>query len=147
MVWVFFFFSSRRRHTRLVSDWSSDVCSSDLEPSASFDGDIESVTLDILHDHIDGAIRGGAKIVDGDCVGMTKTTRCLALTSKSSQPLGIRSDFGRKNFDGNAVAEQDVASAINCSHSTFAEQRFHLVLAVEHGIDDGSRIGLEHLAI
>src|SRR5258706_10925231 len=24
-----FFFSSRRRHTRLVSDWSSDVCSSD----------------------------------------------------------------------------------------------------------------------
>ena len=26
----FFFFSSRRRHTRLVSDWSSDVCSSDL---------------------------------------------------------------------------------------------------------------------
>src|SRR5262249_59525319 len=27
---VVFFFSSRRRHTRLVSDWSSDVCSSDL---------------------------------------------------------------------------------------------------------------------
>src|SRR5437016_8097999 len=27
-----FFFSSRRRHTRLVSDWSSDVCSSDLMP-------------------------------------------------------------------------------------------------------------------
>src|SRR5258706_11855177 len=26
-----FFFSSRRRHTRLVSDWSSDVCSSDLK--------------------------------------------------------------------------------------------------------------------
>src|SRR5438093_1793713 len=27
-----FFFSSRRRHTILVSDWSSDVCSSDLRP-------------------------------------------------------------------------------------------------------------------
>src|SRR5262249_42294689 len=26
----FFLLSSRRRHTRLVSDWSSDVCSSDL---------------------------------------------------------------------------------------------------------------------
>src|SRR3989454_9325133 len=26
-----FFFSSRRRHTRLQGDWSSDVCSSDLE--------------------------------------------------------------------------------------------------------------------
>src|SRR6266542_6294919 len=27
---VFFFFSSRRRHTRCYRDWSSDVCSSDL---------------------------------------------------------------------------------------------------------------------
>src|SRR5688500_19314647 len=27
---VYFFFSSRRRHTRLQGDWSSDVCSSDL---------------------------------------------------------------------------------------------------------------------
>src|SRR6266480_7179145 len=30
MVRCFFFFSSRRRHTRLTCDWSSDVCSSDL---------------------------------------------------------------------------------------------------------------------
>src|SRR2546429_1640539 len=28
---VIFFFSSRRRHTRCSRDWSSDVCSSDLE--------------------------------------------------------------------------------------------------------------------
>src|SRR2546430_16626663 len=27
---VYFFFSSRRRHTRFDCDWSSDVCSSDL---------------------------------------------------------------------------------------------------------------------
>src|SRR5687768_17933161 len=27
---IFFFFSSRRRHTRCSRDWSSDVCSSDL---------------------------------------------------------------------------------------------------------------------
>src|SRR5690606_23371749 len=33
-----FFFSSRRRHTRFSRDWSSDVCSSDLEP----------VTVDLL---------------------------------------------------------------------------------------------------
>src|SRR5205814_4115061 len=32
-VWLlmWFFFSSRRRHTRCLSDWSSDVCSSDLK--------------------------------------------------------------------------------------------------------------------
>src|SRR5688500_20357882 len=28
---MLFFFASRRRHTRLQGDWSSDVCSSDLE--------------------------------------------------------------------------------------------------------------------
>src|SRR5205807_6490245 len=28
---LLFFFTSRRRHTRLQGDWSSDVCSSDLE--------------------------------------------------------------------------------------------------------------------
>src|SRR5215469_6668388 len=30
-IFFFFFFSSRRRHTRSLRDWSSDVCSSDLE--------------------------------------------------------------------------------------------------------------------
>src|SRR5690554_7554554 len=32
---MFFFFSSRRRHTRCGRDWSSDVCSSDLRPAAA----------------------------------------------------------------------------------------------------------------
>src|SRR5438034_7664476 len=31
LVFFFFFFSSRRRHTRSLCDWSSDVCSSDLD--------------------------------------------------------------------------------------------------------------------
>src|SRR2546429_7777202 len=30
-IYVIFFFSSRRRHTRCSRDWSSDVCSSDLK--------------------------------------------------------------------------------------------------------------------
>src|SRR2546429_7723743 len=33
---VFFFFSSRRRHTRCSRDWSSDVCSSDLHDVQGF---------------------------------------------------------------------------------------------------------------
>src|SRR5262245_63807349 len=33
----FFFFSSRRRHTRCLSDWSSDVCSSDLRHLVAVD--------------------------------------------------------------------------------------------------------------
>src|SRR2546421_9610008 len=38
---TFFFFSSRRRHTRSDRDWSSDVCSSDLD-------DVERSTADGL---------------------------------------------------------------------------------------------------
>src|SRR6267142_4500188 len=33
--YLFFFFSSRRRHTRLTCDWSSDVCSSDLRAATA----------------------------------------------------------------------------------------------------------------
>src|SRR6266487_5857669 len=35
---MFFFFSSRRRHTRWTGDWSSDVCSSDLASDDEFRG-------------------------------------------------------------------------------------------------------------
>src|SRR5262249_61346659 len=47
------FFSSRSRHTRLVSDWSSDVCSSDLYRTieghqAGFDGEFGLALLCFL---------------------------------------------------------------------------------------------------
>src|SRR6266436_4871056 len=40
MWFYFFFFSSRRRHTRCSRDWSSDVCSSDLEVRFWIDGNL-----------------------------------------------------------------------------------------------------------
>src|SRR5689334_14930714 len=43
---VFFFFSSRRRHTRWNCDWSSDVCSSDLGANA----DVMRLLLEIGKD-------------------------------------------------------------------------------------------------
>src|SRR5438034_2253986 len=44
-----FFFSSRRRHTRSLCDWSSDVCSSDLEPRFEDArlGDVRRSVLDV----------------------------------------------------------------------------------------------------
>src|SRR4051794_41979452 len=36
-MFFFFFFSSRRRHTRWTGDWSSDVCSSDLDLDAGIE--------------------------------------------------------------------------------------------------------------
>src|SRR5215204_3323217 len=42
---LFFFFSSRRRHTRSLCDWSSDVCSSDLDGVRAFkDGAVKRLT-------------------------------------------------------------------------------------------------------
>src|SRR5205814_4272594 len=45
-----FFFSSRRRHTRCRSDWSSDVCSSDLTYQAYRAALSAFVALPILYD-------------------------------------------------------------------------------------------------
>src|SRR2546429_6345843 len=42
---VVFFFSSRRRHTRCSRDWSSDVCSSDLEEHVQV---FQNAPLDVL---------------------------------------------------------------------------------------------------
>src|SRR5205814_4901240 len=44
-----FFFSSRRRHTRCLSDWSSDVCSSDLEDGGVVEADPAAVKQVLLH--------------------------------------------------------------------------------------------------
>src|SRR6266849_8047 len=44
--YIFFFFSSRRRHTRSTRDWSSDVCSSDLPPARSDGGDHRPPSVD-----------------------------------------------------------------------------------------------------
>src|SRR5260221_9629316 len=52
LVLCFFFFSSRRRHTRSLCDWSSDVCSSDLPRQ-------ERVHVLHAHDQVVSGLRGG----------------------------------------------------------------------------------------
>src|SRR5690349_22961197 len=42
----FFFFSSRRRHTRSLRDWSSDVCSSDLAAARPHEGVTDAAKVD-----------------------------------------------------------------------------------------------------
>src|SRR5699024_11806833 len=51
----FFFFSSRRRHTRSKRDWSSDVCSSDLYElfPSRFDHLFVSIRSLVLHLPVD----------------------------------------------------------------------------------------------
>src|SRR5690625_6394390 len=69
---LFFFFSSRRRHTRWPRDWSSDVCSSDLEGYA---------WLSLLYDH-----RLGGVLADDMGLGKTLQTLALIVRARSLEP-------------------------------------------------------------
>src|SRR2546430_12769430 len=50
---LFFFFSSRRRHTRFDCDWSSDVCSSDLQAVIVLDNGTGAITGQALQGRTD----------------------------------------------------------------------------------------------
>src|SRR5699024_10052745 len=75
---LFFFFSSRRRHTRSKRDWSSDVCSSDL------DGHPDGLCLDSAGNvwvamHSGSQVLGldeHGKVAERISVGATQVTAC-----------------------------------------------------------------------
>ena len=117
------------------------------EPSAGFDGVVEGMSLDVLHHHVDRSVGSGTQVVNRNCVRMTKASRRLPFAPEPSQPLRVVSNLRRQHFYCHAIAEQDVPRPVNCAHAAFAQQRFHLVLPVEHGIDDRRRIGLEDLSV
>src|SRR5436853_6485319 len=48
-----FFFSSRRRHTRCLSDWSSDVCSSDLHLSLKIAEKQELLETEVVSERLE----------------------------------------------------------------------------------------------
>src|SRR5262245_62637773 len=93
----FFFFSSRRRHTRCLSDWSSDVCSSDL-PCAHVgqNARVRLAKADLGHDGGFGAIDGRHYAIDralearvGHCVQLDDAALDRKSTRLNSSHLGI----------------------------------------------------------
>src|SRR3712207_536134 len=75
------FFSSRRRRTRYWRDWSSDVCSSDLDPLTVDDlitfGSLSPVTASFL----DACVRGRLNVIVSGSTGAGKTTTLNVLSS------------------------------------------------------------------
>src|ERR1035438_10542858 len=63
-----FFFSSRRRHTRCLSVWSSDVCSSDLLQIGDNFAQLACRTLTLVVDQV-GVILGHANPAVSDSLG------------------------------------------------------------------------------
>src|SRR6266436_5069913 len=70
----FFFFSSRRRHTRCSRDWSSDVCSSDLDLLAATERELARVQAQVQRKH--SALRSPAQI--GIAVGAVLNSKKMA---------------------------------------------------------------------
>src|SRR6266702_5650911 len=77
----FFFFSSRRRHTRWPRDWSSDVCSSDLDALA--------VRRDLVH--------GEPAVIQADRAHPVVRVRGeIGARHRAARRLGVSLDFFRE---------------------------------------------------
>src|SRR5207237_5699176 len=76
---LYFFFSSRRRHTRFKCDWSSDVCSSDLTSLA------ESIGLEAKMKDVDLVITG-----EGSLDRQTLEGKTPAGVARLARKLGKR---------------------------------------------------------
>src|SRR5690242_21853537 len=87
---MFFFFSSRRRHTRLTCDWSSDVCSSDLMGTTGAGGSTGT-----------GLGFGGE---DGSSSSVTGGTGSSMTTTTGAGEVGRAACRGREESGGGARA-------------------------------------------
>src|SRR5690625_7776100 len=121
LCYVYFFFSSRRRHTRWPRDWSSDVCSSDLLDTAPLlfsghgflvCGRVGGVVAADGRQHLGGVLRGrrsallrplrgalGRKLLGaltGVRLGALTGVRVGALGAVGSVPRGAQSPAARR---------------------------------------------------
>src|SRR5690242_21787255 len=89
---VLFFFSSRRRHTSLTCDWSSDVCSSDLV-TPHFRG-IHAAVVEQSH-HLPLVGRSEERRVGKECRSrwLAKSFFRIALDDLLTHPLCSRTLF------------------------------------------------------
>src|SRR5215813_5150129 len=83
----FFFFSSRRRHTRCGRDWSSDVCSSDLDQSLRM----------IVHTSIGG---DAVRVKLTNACGSTPLEIGAATVGIRDDGASVRSPVRRLRFNG-----------------------------------------------
>src|SRR2546426_5286953 len=123
---LFFFFSSRRRHTRLQGDWSSDVCSSDLKLYVS---DRAHLTLP-FHKLLDRAREAREKI---------------GTTGRGIGPA-YEDKFGRRGIRVGDLRNLGRAKELVCARVQAANEFLELLGSTERG-DSGEHVGLlERLA-
>src|SRR6266516_383816 len=115
---VFFFFSSRRRHTRSYGDWSSDVCSSDLPHGARTDHEDNHVQAviarqDTLENQLElrCAHAGVANVPDMHAARSERAQRIGAVEQAFDDRRPTRLLVERKTLDGASSSHEDPAQA------------------------------------
>src|SRR5256885_3741471 len=141
-VHIFFFFSSRRRNTRLQGDWSSDVCSSDLAMTAeAMSGDRERCLEAGMNDYVAKPIR-----VDELVTAIKRTPR---------RGSGNSSPVADEQFDGSideavlarlADGTGGDAGFVSELIEQFVADTPALVAAARTGIDGGDAEGVRRAA-
>src|SRR5256712_4462550 len=95
---MYFFFSSRRRHTRSDRDWSSDVCSSDL-PSATA-AVVENKTYTVTP----ASVTVKAGIITGEVTELKVMERVEQGSDRVVSPAKLRGRPNLKNTSANQTA-------------------------------------------
>src|SRR3712207_8161695 len=120
---MFFFFSSRRRHTRYWRDWSSDVCSSDLYNALFFGRPVTTKYLQVfgpdlplkLYETPLGAsatelVSLAGVDVDAEAGKLSVIDGGPYLTAMGIEALGEGDAFVRRTTNGFLVIPKGVAS-------------------------------------
>src|SRR3989475_598587 len=142
----FFFFSSRRRHTRFDCDWSSDVCSSDLV--ALLPGEADGLGVQR------GAHLGEDVVADGGAVGEEGVARQVLDAVDLLQHLALLG-LARRNVEQVGLVEPDhlardgvalhgLAELARAQAVVFLPLPVHARMAAE-GLDLGAAFGVEDL--
>src|SRR2546430_1779163 len=108
---IFFFFSSRRRHTRFDCDWSSDVCSSDLlvRPTAAVAHVIKSVANGDLSQRMLLEIDGLPLRGEFQRIGKVVNTMVIQLNGFASEVSRVVREVGTEGKLGGQARVPGVA--------------------------------------
>src|SRR2546430_1606399 len=110
IIFIFFVCSSRRRHTRFAGDWSSDVCSSDLEVQVKTGG------FEPQYGHASGGIvqivtKSGGTKTHGEISGYAKA-RDMQDTPANADDFQLQNAFGRRLETVNYEADVELGGYV-----------------------------------
>src|SRR5699024_12214867 len=98
LILCLFFFSSRRRHTRSKRDWSSDVCSSDLDGQKNSSNTIHIDIIQSMEQVMDAIDSfAGATLLQGKTYNTAKTYMSAVFRPLAQGIINLSEELIRQN--------------------------------------------------